>query len=228
VGKNKRRFLVVGLGHFGWWVAETLHARGHEVIAIDRDGERVDRAADHVSLGVVGDATQPDVLRGIGIEGVEAAVVSTGNDLASAILAVLALKDVGIGQIYVKVTSRRAARAVEAFDVTETIFPEREAAERLAQRIGSKTVLDYLPLAEGYSIQEIVVPDSWIGQSLAELDLPTREGIQVVAILDVLTDTFTVVPDAHRRLTESDVAVVLGKDDVVARILGHALEEDAF
>lgn len=225
---KRRRFLVIGLGHFGWWVAETLYARGHDVIAIDRDGDRVDRAADHVTLGVVGDASEPEVLEQAGIDGVEAAVVSTGNDLASSILSVLALKDAGITEIYVKVTSRRAARALEAFHVTETIFPERDSAERLAQRIGSKTVLDYLPLAEGYSIQEIAVPDAWLGQSLAELDLPARQGIQVVAILDVLTDTFTVVPDARRKLTESDVAVVLGKDEVVARILGRAVEGDAF
>lgn len=228
MSKKTRRFLVVGLGHFGWWVAETLHARGHEVIAIDKNGDRVDRAADHVNLGVVGDATRPDVLSEVGVEGVEAAVVSTGNDLASSILTVLALKDVGITEIYVKVTSRRAARAVEAFDVTETIFPEKDSAERLAQRIGSKTVLDYLPLAEGYSIQEVVIPDSWIGHSLAELDLPTQHGIQVVALFDVLTDEFTVVPDSQRRLTESDVAVVLGKDEMVERILGRAVEGDAF
>jgi len=216
---------VLGLGHFGWWVAQTLGDRGHEVIAIDRDGDRVDRAADHVTLGVVADATDPKVLRETGADGVEAAIVSTGDDLASSILAVLALKDVGVKDIYVKVTSRRAARALEAFHVTETIFPERDSAERLARRIGSKTVLDYVPLAEGYSIQEIAVPDSWIGRSLAELDLPAREGIQVVAILDVLSDELTVVPDSHRKLTESDVAVVLGRDDVVARILGRALDD---
>ncbi|MDP2471965.1 MAG: TrkA family potassium uptake protein [Candidatus Palauibacterales bacterium] len=220
--KKHRRILVVGLGHFGWWVARSLHELGHEVVAIDKDEARVDRAVDFVSLGVAGDATMPDLLRKVGVEGAEAAIISTGTDLASAILCVQALKDLGIGEIYVKVTSRRAARAIDAFGVTETVFPEREAAHRLAQRIGTKTVLDYIPLIAGYSIQEIAIPDAWVGHSLDELRLPQEHGIQVVALIDVLTGEVAMVPDPSRPLRESDVAVVLGSDDVVAAMLSKA------
>jgi len=219
---KQRRILVVGLGHFGWWAASSLHALGHDVVAIDRDESRVDLAGDVVSLGVAGDATRPELLRQIGAEGAEVALISTGNDLASAILCVQALKDLDIDEIYVKVTSRRAARAIEAFGVTETVFPEREAAHRLAQRIGTKTVLDYIPLTAGYSIQEIAIPDAWIGHSLDELRLPQLHGIQVVALIDVLSGEVQMVPDPQRPLTESDVAVVLGRDEVVAAMLRRA------
>ena len=220
--RKKRRILIVGLGHFGWWVARSLHELGHEVVAIDRDESRVDRAVDFVTLGVAGDATVPTVLRKAGGPGAQAAIISTGTDLASAILCVQALQDLGIEEIYVKVTSRRAGRAIEAFGVTEIVFPEREAAHRLAHRIGTKTVLDYIPLIEGYSIQEIAIPDAWIGHSLDELRLPQEHGIQVVALIDVLTRDVVVVPDPRRPLRESDVAVVLGRDEVVARMLTRA------
>lgn len=217
-----RRFVVVGLGHFGWWVARSLHASGHEVLAIDIDGQRVDRAAGQVSVALVGDATDALFLHNTGAAGADAAVVSTGTDLAAAILSVLALKDLGITEIYVKVTSRRSARALDAFGVTETIFPEREAAHRLAHRIGSKTILDYIPVAAGYSIQEIAIPDAWLGRSPAELQLPRRHGIQIVAVFDLLSGTFLMIPDPDRKFTESDVAIVLGKDEVVAEILREA------
>jgi len=219
IRETHRRILVVGLGHFGWWAARSLHELGHEVVAIDRDEVRVDRAVDFVTLGVAADATHPDLLRKVGVDGAEAAIISTGTDLASAILCVQALKDLGIQEIYVKVTSRRAARAIDAFGVTETVFPEREAAHRLAQRIGTKTVLDYIPLIAGYSIQEIAIPDAWVGRSLDELRLPHEHGIQIVALIDVLTGEVAMVPDPSRPLRESDVAVVLGKDEVVAAML---------
>ncbi|HKK28601.1 MAG TPA: TrkA family potassium uptake protein [Gemmatimonadota bacterium] len=216
-----KRFLVIGLGHFGSWVARALHAQGHEVISIEERGELVDRYAPMMTRGVVGDATNRDLLREIGAATVDAAVISTGEDLATSILATLALREMGVEEIYVKVTSPEAARALDAFQVRETIFPEREVAFRLAHRIASKTVLDYLPLSEGYSIQEIAIPDEWLGKSLRELSLPQRFGIQVVAIYDVLNDSMQVVPDPEKPLKESDVAIVAGQDERVARVLGE-------
>ncbi len=227
MARQHRRFVVVGLGGFGSWVAAALHAEGHEVIAVDRNGRLVDRAVDSVSTAVVGDATDRDFLRRIGAEAADAAVVSTGDDLAASILTILALKDLGVSDLFVKVNSLEAARAVEAFNVSETIFPEREVANRLAHRITSKTVLDYVPVGHGYSIQEIAVPDAWLGRTLAELRLPQQHGITVVAIHDVLEGTLTVVPDPKRPLKDSDVIVVAGKDDVVSRLLASHGSDDA-
>jgi trk system potassium uptake protein TrkA len=120
---------------------------------VDKNGRLVDRAVDQVDVAVVGDATDREFLRKVGAESADAAVVSTGDDLAASILTILALRDLGIRDIYVKVNSQEASRAVEAFNVTETIFPEREVANRLAHRMDTKTVLDYVPIAPGYSIQ---------------------------------------------------------------------------
>lgn len=214
-----KRFLVVGLGNFGSWAAHALYAQGHEVIAVERRGELVDCYADQVSRGVVGDGSDRDLLEEIGAGEADAAVISTGGDLATSILATIALKDLGVEDIYVKVTSREAARALEAFDVRETIFPEREVADRVAHHIVSTTVLDYISLTDHHSIQEIAIPESWLGKTLKELALPQEFGIQVVAIYDVLTDTMDVVPDPDDPLKDSDVAIVAGRDEKVRAML---------
>ena len=221
-----KRFLVVGLGNFGSWAAQALYAQGHEVIAVERRGELVDRYADEVSRGVVGDGSDRDLLEEIGAGEADAAVISTGGDLATSILATIALKDLGVEDIYVKVTSREAARALEAFDVRETIFPEREVADRLAHHITSTTVLDYISLTDHHSIQEIAIPESWLGKTLEELALPQEFGIQVVAIYDVLTDTMDVVPDPDDPLKDSDVAIVAGRDENVRAMLEESGAED--
>ena len=217
-----QRFVVVGLGHFGAWAARALYAQGHDVIAVERSAELVDQHRDQVTVAVAGDATDRDLLRQIGVEGANAAIVSTGENLATSILATLALRDLGVKEIYVKVASTEAARALEALDVRETIFPEREVADRLAHRITSKSVLEYVPLGPGFSIQEVAIPDGWLGKSLRELALPATYGIQVVALQDVLTGTFEVVADPDRKLRESDLAIVAGKDETIRAMLARS------
>ncbi len=214
-----KRFVVIGLGHFGSWVARALHAGGHEVLAVERRSDLVDRYADGVTRGVVGDATDRNLLEEVGAGGADAAVISTGGDLAASILATQALRDLEVEEIYVKVTSQEAARALDAFGVTETIFPEREVAERLAHRLPSKTVMAYIPLAQGHSIQELAIPDDWLGRSLRDLALPRDRGIQVVALYDVLTGDLDVVPDPDQPLKESDVAIVVGADEEIAALV---------
>lgn len=214
-----KRFVVIGLGHFGSWVARALHAEGHEVLAVERRADLVDRYAEGVTRGVVGDATDRSLLDEIGAGGADAAVISTGGDLAASILATQALRDLGVEEIYVKVTSEEAARALETFGVTETIFPEQEVAYRLAHRLPSKTIMEYIPLVEGHSIQELAIPDAWLGRSLRELALPRQHGIQVVALYDVLAGELDVVPDPDQPLKDSDVAVVVGSDERIAALV---------
>lgn len=213
-----KRFVVIGLGHFGSWVARALYEQGFEVIAVEADEALVDRHADLVTRAVAGDGTDPETLRQVGADAADAGVISTGGDLAASILAAMALRDVGVQRVYAKVSSVQAARAMERFQVDELIFPEREAAERLARRLASSTILDYVQLGEGYSIQEMAIPDDWLGRTLRELALPTAHGVQVVALYDVLQDAWNVVPDPDQRLTESNIAILAGDDETLARL----------
>ena len=220
-----KRYAVIGLGAFGSWVARTLTRSGHDVISIDRDGERVDRFAHEVARSVVGDAADVLVLRKNGVADVDAAVVSTGDDLAASILTVLALKELSVPRVIVKVPSMESARALEHFDV-EVVFPDREAAERLAYTLGSSGVLEYLALGKEHSIQEIGVPYLWIGKSLRELALPSTEGIQVVALYDALTGEWDAVPAADRVITDSDVAIVAGSTNRIEQLLRRKIKPD--
>jgi trk system potassium uptake protein TrkA len=217
-----KRFVVVGLGGFGFWVARELHQQGFDVIAIDKNPELADRCAPFASHCVAADATDPDTLRRAGAEAADAGIVSTGDDLAASILAILALRDVGVEQIYAKISGLQAARALERFDLADMVFPERESATRLARRLTSSVVLDYIPLGGEYSIQELAIPDPWIGKTLRELSLRKAHGVQVVALFDVLTGVWTVAPDPDKPLMESDVAVVAGNDRALTKLLAKA------
>jgi trk system potassium uptake protein TrkA len=212
-----KRFVVIGLGNFGSSVAESLHAKGHEVIAVDPSEVAVDRIAPFVSRAAVGDGRNIQVLQKIGAKGADAGVISTGDDITASILATMVLHDLQVRDVYVKVISRDHARVMERIGVTESIFPERESALSLGTRMSGSALLNYVQLGTGFSLQEMAVPQVWSGKSLRELELRQRFSISVVAVHDVLTDQITATPDPDARLKDSDAILVAGRDEDLAR-----------
>lgn len=212
------RYVVIGLGKFGSWAARTLESVGHEVIAIDSDPNLVDRYAQFVTRAVEGDGTDPVVLRGAGAADVDGAIVSMGEDLAASILATVALRDLGVRNLYVKAAGDTEARALNALGVTEVIIPEKEAGVRLAHRLGAHDVLDYQPLGENHSIQEIEVPTAWVGHTLREVAPRVHHGVQVIGVRCSLTDMVHVPPDPDAAFKDSDSLVVAGADAALAKL----------
>lgn len=211
-----KRFVVVGLGRFGSAVATRLYSLRHEVIAMDIDATSVDNVGPYVTRAVVGDATNAANLEAMGARNADAAVICT-SDLAASTLALLAVRDLGINEIYVKVHSAQHQHIAEALGATETVFPERDVAEGLASRIASRKLLRYVQYSNEFSIQEMAVPDDWQGNTLRALDVNERYGVQVVAIHDILTDSIT-LPDLDRPLTTSDTLLVAGSPKALAAL----------
>jgi trk system potassium uptake protein TrkA len=212
-----RRFVVIGLGNFGFGLVEMLHARGHDVIAIDVDEDKVERARRFATRAVATDATDAATLDRVGAAGADAAIVSVGTDIAGSVLAVMALIDLGVQEVYAKAVSSDHGKILDRIGVAEVIRPERETAFRLATRL-SMRLLNYTPIAVGYSMQEIATPDEFIGETLLDLRLPQRYNVSVVAIHDVLSDLLHVPPSADYVLKDSDTILVVGSDEALAEL----------
>jgi len=217
-----KRFVVVGLGNFGFTVAKALSDHGHDVIAVDIDGDLIDRLATFVSHAAVGDATDVETLRRIGATEADAAIVSTGDDIASSILATMALHDLKVKEIFVKVISEEHSRVMDRIRVTDVVFPERDTANALAARISGSAsgaaLLNYVQLHKRLSIQEMGVPKSWEGRSILELELRKRYNVTVVAVHDVLTDNMNSSPDPSYVLRDSDTLLMAGDEAALEKV----------
>lgn len=212
---------MVGLGSFGAGVAEALHRGGHRVVAIDADSGVVERFADDLPEVLIGDGTDVEALEKAGARDADAAIVATGHDVTASLLATLALRDLGVREIYAKVGSDLHARILDTLGLATGVFPEREAAHLLAKRVTRRTILNYVELGPGFSAQEMAVPDSWVGKNLRQLELPRKHNVAVVAVRDVLADRYAPVPDPDAPLKESDTLLVAGRDgdlEKVARV----------
>lgn len=213
-----KRVVVIGLGIFGFHIAKELYENGMEVIAIDKSKEVIQKIKDFSSKAVVADAREKEVLESIGIQEEDIVIVSFGEDLSSSTLLTLHLKELNVKRIIVKAPNEDHKRILQKVGATEVIIPEREMAGKVAKSLISPNVIDYIPVSEDYNISEIAPPASFIGKSIAQLNLRNRYHIEVIAIRDVLSDKITLVPQASSVIKDSDILVVIGKEPDIKKI----------
>ncbi|HEK85055.1 MAG: potassium channel family protein [Candidatus Saccharicenans sp.] len=214
------RFAIIGLGSFGSYLARTLYEKGHEVLVIDKDKDKVEEAKDFSTQAVWMDSADKESLKALGVQDMDVVVVSLGPEMESSILTVLYLHELEVKKILAKALSVDHGKILEAIGATEVIYPERDMAIRLAQKLSSKNVLEYLPLAENISIQEIVPPDGFIGKKLKDLDLTNRYRVQVIAVKQLVPEKIIFIPGADFVIKDSDVLVVMGEETNINELCG--------
>ncbi len=213
-----RQFVVVGLGRLGISMVGTLDSLGHEVLAIDKREDVIQRLADdlpNVHL-VTTDATDEDAMRGLNIRDFDAAAVMIGeNHVEAGILTTATLKEVGIPRIVARATGGIHARVLERVGADRVIQPEREIGEQLARSMASPVLLDYVDLGEDEALIEAEVPKEWLDKSLSELDLSQKMGLTVLALKPKGGPGS--LPHGDTVLQEGDVLVVGGSKKAMDR-----------
>jgi trk system potassium uptake protein TrkA len=213
-----RQFVVVGLGRLGISMVATLDSLGHEVLAIDKREDVVQSLADdlpNVHL-VAADATDEDAVRGLNVEGFDAAAVMIGeNHIEAGILATATLKEVGVPRIVARATGGIHARVLERVGADRVIQPEREIGEQLARTMASPVLLDYVDLGEDEALIEARVPSAWLDKSLSELDLSQKMGLTVLALKP--QNGPGSLPHGDTVLRDGDVLVVGGSRKALDR-----------
>jgi trk system potassium uptake protein TrkA len=159
--------VVIGLGRFGLALAEQLQSLGQEVLGIDSRADLVQAASGRLTYVVQCDATDPEVLRQLGIDTVDRAVVAIGDDMQSSILATAGLADIGVRSVLSKAVTEQHARILERVGATNVVFPERDMGRRVAHRL-SGNVLEYFRVDEGFALVETPLPRRYVGSTLAE------------------------------------------------------------
>ncbi len=203
---------VIGLGKFGFCLAETLMELGHQVIGVDKSESRVRVARDALTQVYQADAMDKVALQQLGFGELEFVVVSIGGSMEASILITMNLKELGTGQVWVKAVSRDHEKVLNKIGADFVVFPERFVARQLAHRLAVPGLLNYLPLGGGIVLQEFNV-DKWAGQTLRELDLPNRHHLLVVAVKRPGEDKPSFIPRADVRLEKGDVLVAIGGDE---------------
>ena len=214
----KKHVCIIGLGQFGRHLACSLARMDCDVLAIDLDETAVQQIRDDVQQAVITDVRNLDALKSVIAEDTDEVIVSLGESMEASILCTLHLKKIGVPHIRAKASSQDHAAILRAVGADDVIFPERETAERMAQRILNPDLLDYLPLSPEYRVVEIATPESFAGKSLAELQLRKKYQILVVAIKPPDAARVDFLPSADSILAPGSRLVVIGKDPDIKKL----------
>jgi trk system potassium uptake protein TrkA len=213
-----KRVVVIGLGIFGFNIAKDLYENGIEVIAVDKDKEVIQKIKDFSTKAVLADGTDKEVMESIGIQEDDVVIISFGENLAASTLITLHLKEMKVRNIIVKAPNEDHKRVLEKVGATEVIIPERAMADKVAKSLISPNILDYIPLSEDYTISEIAPPTSFMGKTIGGLHLRSKYHVEVIAVKEVLPDRIQMVPRADFVIKDSDVLVVIGKEEDIQKI----------
>lgn len=202
--------LLIGLGRFGQHVARKLGDLGHEVMAVDSSEERVDGALPYVTSAQIGDSTNEEFLRSLGVGNFDACIVAVGNDFQSSLETASLLKELGA-----KLVVARAARDVqEKFllrnGADEVVYPEKQLAKWTAIRCSADHILDYMELDEEHAMFEVTVPEEWAGRTIGQIDIRRRFHINIMGVKKGGKLELTLSPDSL--LGAGETMLVLGKN----------------
>ena len=227
-----RRFAVIGLGRFGAKLASELSRRGAEVIAIDERADVVEAMRDKVSVAVRLDATDVDALRSQGVDKVDVAVVSIGQNFeASALCTAILKQQFKVTEVYSRGASPMRSEILRRIGADRVINPEEEAALHWTERLVNPNIQSHIELAQGYSLIQAEAPAAFHGKTLLELDLRKRYNVNIVSIrrhktnVDVdgkqtTEDVVLQMPGAETTIAPGDVLSVFGADEDIQKLPG--------
>jgi len=209
-GRRKREeFVVIGLGRFGTSVATTLVHYGHNVLAVDTDGDRVQYLSTTLPHVLQLDSTNIDALRQAGVDAFETGLVCIGTDFESNLLTTVLLQRLGVKRVIAKARTSTQKDILLRVGADEVILPEHEAGVRLARKLASGHFVDYLEVSNDVGVVELIAPPSFRNRSLSECELRQRYGLTVIAVRR--GDELIVSPTASFEIEEHDILVVLGR-----------------
>lgn len=175
-----KSILLIGLGRFGKHVAIKLNKLGHQVMAVDSSEERVSDVLPFVTNAIIGDSTNEAFLSSLGVGNFDVCIVTIGSDFQSSLETTSLLKELGA-----KMVVSRASRDVhEKFllrnGADEVVYPEKQLASWTAIRFSSDHILDYIELDGDHAVYEVMVPSSWQGKTVGELDIRRKYNINIL------------------------------------------------
>ena len=218
MSKNFSQFAVIGLGRFGSAVAKKLFALGKDVMVVDNDEDKINEIENEVTHAIVADASEPNVLKSIGIGNFDCVIICTGGDFEASVMATIICKELGVQHIVAKAHSDIHKQVLSKIGADMVIFPEKDMGIKLATMLVNPTMLDTMDINDSFQLAEIKTPKAWAESKLNELNLRRKYGLNVIFI-KCQDGTVIVTPGPETILHAEDGLVICGSKHDIARVV---------
>ena len=206
---KKKSILLIGLGRFGRHMAKKLNELGHEVMAVDSDEEKINDIADIVTNAQIGDSTNIQFLKRLGIDNFDVCIVTISGDFQSSLETTSLLKELGAKKVISRAERDGQAKFLLRNGADEIVYPEKQLAYWTAIRYTSNHIMDYIEIDNEHAIFEVAIPKEWIGKSILEIDIRKKYNINILAVKENGKLNVTVKPDIILR--EDKSLLVIGE-----------------
>ena len=207
----KKEIAVIGLGRFGGSIVMELSEMDVDVLVIDTDEARVNEYQDYYSEGVIGDSTDEAMLKSLGIKNYDNVIVAIGDNIQSSILTTLILKDLGVKKVTTKAQNSNHGRVLEKIGADTVVHPERDMGRRIAHRLVSSSVVEYLEVSNHHSIIEFTSSAKFENKRINDLNMRKKFGISIIAIKR--DNDLIVSPDPNISILSGDILILIGSDE---------------
>ena len=213
--KNKNTYGILGLGRFGYALAMELAAAGADLLVLDRDEEKVRELREYTENAYVVRNLDKKTLADCGVADCDVAVVCIGSQMDTSILTTLHLVSLGVPHVIAKAASAEQGEILEKLGA-EVIYPERDMAIRLAHRMETSRMLDFIQLSEQLNISKLVIPEKAVGSSVMSANLRAKYGVNIIAI--ETGGKLRVSVDPNYLFQSGDILFVAGDKDSLNRL----------
>lgn len=210
-----KSFLIIGVGEFGKHLAYKLQSMGNEVCIVDSNKSITSVLESDFENVYIADCMNIAALKDLGVKNYDACIVAVGQNFQASLEITSHLKELGAKYIISKANSDIQAKFLKMAGANETVYPEKDIAEKIAVKCNASNLLDFLKISNVYSIFEIEIPKSWISHSLLELNLRKKYNINVIAIQ---SDEVVTIPDADYVFKENDHIYIFGNSNVIGKL----------
>lgn len=169
--------LLIGLGRFGRHMAQKLNELNHEVMAIDKTEDRVDAVLPFVTNAQIGDSTNEEFLKSLGVNNYDLCIVAIGNDFQSSLETTSLLKELGAKVVISRASRDTHAKFLLRNGADQIIYPEKQVASWAAIRYSADHILDFIEIDERFAIFEVTTPEEWIGKTIGQIDIRKNSGL---------------------------------------------------
>ncbi len=199
--------LIIGVGQFGSTIAKRMSELRCEVMAVDTDEESINEVLPYVTVANIGDGTNEEFLRSLGIDNFDLCFVALGSLFQSSLEATSLLKELGAKKVISRATNDIQMKFLLRNGADEVVYPEKQMALRIATRYASDSILDFIQLDSNYSIYELVIPKDWYGKTLSQIDIRKKFNIN---ILTLKRNGEVFIPSPDTQMQEGDNVFVIG------------------
>ena len=214
-----KNFLVIGMGEFGTRIATRLQALKNDVCVVDANYEKINLITPTFNNAVCADAMNPQALKDLGIRSFDACIVTVGQNFQASLEITSRLKEFGAKYVLSKSYSDIQSKFLKIAGADETIYPEKDVAEKVAVTLNSEALLNYFNISDAYGVYEMKAPRDWYGHSLIDLNLRRNYSLNVMA---VRTGEKVILPDPSYSFSEGDTVYVFGPKSRIDRLAKHA------